>query len=396
MYQTGAKLARLSRVSGMDEEEDGYGLNYDQGPASYYTEEQRNASSKRYDEAIKTLRDIRINSTIASRMSEDVANPQPKIAQIGWGKELKDVKLPGANLPASERLAAVELTETEKRAQQLQNIAKDFAATDPKLSNDYFKQSLEMRDKAAKEKADFVDLQNKKLEQRAELAASVVDQDSLDAAVAGLKALGTPVPKEMTVFNEKSQEYFKSRALMSSSYRQQQELELRADAEKRLKEKQEADEKARQQEIKIKESRLQIQRDGLAARITKGKDSMSKAKEPSKFSVGAEMQYLEEFSDKFAELDDALKPSLASDVNSLAYQYMQERQMTLIEARQLARKQILDNINEKGEYLLQTAPKANVKPGSMPDADAKAKLGAKYKPGYRYWIENGRIKGEPI
>lgn len=44
-----------------------------------------------------------------------------------------------------------------------------------------------------------------------------------------------------------------------------------------------------------------------------------------------------------------------------------------------------------------TAP---LKPSSnktyMSDADAKSMLGAKYKPGYKFFVEGGRIKGEPI
>lgn len=285
-----------------------------------------------------------------------------------------------------ERTAKNDAEGEDMLSQQFTDIGKKLiAGGSPEQGIAYLKEGQKFKTAAVDKIKTDLELRAAKVEAQGEVASGVFDNASAQAATQEMAKLGFVVPEQYRNFTPAAQEWWKNRAMFSKNFARSIKAEndaLRAnnDTIRTQQKEEELDFKKKEADRKEELARLRIN------------VSRSKIKPLNKEAMKTEVGALVEASDKVEDQDKETQRVMAEDVNAVAMTLLTENpNLSQDEAKRQARNVVVGRIKEDGKYPLLSE---GVKKEDT-TIDWKAKLGNKYKPNYRYWVENGRIKGEP-
>jgi hypothetical protein len=278
-------------------------------------------------------------------------------------------------------------------AMQLDAAGQALMQTDPKKALEYFDQSSKFKKNATSRVTDELDSKAKKMALAGDIAGGVVDAETAAAAANELSKLGMPVNAKFTVWNPETEAFWENRATFSKNYvakikLQNQTLQAQADMDNKrnLIQSRNINDKLKQS----KETRAQNKVDQAALTYKPSKEEFKEVKR--------EAEVLASSDEAFEGLSEEELQLAAKEVRYLTQSIMATEDITdrgVASAK--ARRIIKDRITPEGTYGGAKVDETPAPSKETPaDVDWKTKLGSKYKPGYRYWIENGRVKGEPI
>lgn len=288
-----------------------------------------------------------------------------------------------------DRISKDKIDTDEALSNQLIEVGKAVSGVNPKLAIEFITQAGAFKAKAKTQQIQDLAIKAAKLEAQGDIASMVTDQASADEAVQKMSELDVIVPERYRTYTPEAQEWWKRRAIQSKAFQEankiaikEKEFELQEDNVESLISKRKADVVARER----KETQA---RD----KITQGRKlAFEKPKEQA-----LEIKLLADQDERFADLDSTLQKVVVRDVQATAAAYLKDDpELDQSVALQRARRTVLDRIDEEGNYKVIADEETPAKSEVKDTTDWKAQLGSKYKPGYRYWIENGRIKGEPV
>jgi hypothetical protein len=290
------------------------------------------------------------------------------------------------NSDRGQRLTAEGEDDDTWLASKYTEMAKKLAGTDPITSNEYFTKAQEAKQKALLAAKNGLEVKEQRLEQVGLIASGVFDQQSVLEAQKELAKVGKRVPEEALDWNNpNAKDWWKRQTQFSKTAVAASKIELEERKFQSLTEDRKADNERADKALANEDRKLAMARDKITA--------SRKLTNPKSDTLMSTIAFMDAQDANFASAPKEIKLTAARDIESLTLQYMQQSNMSQQEAAELARKQVAGQIDENGKYnvLSEYASK-----NANSTDEWKAKLGTKYKPGYRYWIENGRIKGEPL
>jgi hypothetical protein len=281
-----------------------------------------------------------------------------------------------------DRIEGDKVNKDEILGQQFVTAGKAMLMTDPKTGLAMIKEGNDLLGTSAEGQHRLIQAAMGRQKIMADVATTVHDQETLTVAVEKAASLGEKIPEQFRQWNPASEEWWKRFANTSESAYRQGSLAARLDKieldkEKLLqdKEKEAARNADRDRAFELQKSRHEL-----------GKYTAPKFKELKKYAG-----LLPEMDERFGELDDEALMAAAADVDARTYAHSRKPNIDFATARKMAVDEVASRIGgeDKDEY------KGFEQKQYLPEEQVKAKLGAKFKPGYVYWVENGRLVGAP-
>ena len=295
--------------------------------------------------------------TKLQQMADEEASRQSTIQKTNIEKANFDDKQKQADIEAKiagkvfsstsgDRLSGQAQDGVDSLGNSYADMAKQLAGTNPELANKYFKLAMENKAKSSAMQKDALAIQAHKLTNSANLAATVVDQASLDAAIPQLADLGVAVPPQFQTFGPETSEWFKSKAMQSVQYRAT--LKLQDDKQKvafTQQEKQLADERANKR-IAQKDSQIALERE----KIDRGSIKTPAYQKTTEKQLDNSVSYLSEKYPNFADADEETQKQAAQDVIPKTVEYMKTLGLPQDQAKKMALEHIAKSIDNEGVY----------------------------------------------
>lgn len=227
-------------------------------------------------------------------------------------------------------------------------------------------------------------------EAMAQVAIGVNDQESLNNAIPELAKTGTIIPPKYRVWNEETKNWLGQRIKGSKTAKEAIEIDLRIGAATLAAKKEANLEANRKQKAQIAERRLALMR-------TPGTKTY---RDPPESTLYKDITELEGMSEQFDDLSSKHQVAAAKDFNRRAYWYQTQGISDPVEAFAMAKEDILNNINEDGEYVgFKVDEKALAKTGDIEStfkSDPAMKnfnIGTKTNKGYQVLDKSGKVVG---
>lgn len=216
---------------------------------------------------------------------------------------------------------------------------------DPKAGIQLIKEGNETRQTAMANQYRDLQIKASQLDASGGVAAQVMDQSSLDAAIPELSKFGVVVPEKFRTWSPETKEWFDRRAIANKAYRESLLVQQKQVALGLKQEDTESKIETRAANIKLKEEKEQRARSGLdTTRKGSGYTPLSgKALEVTMGELSGD--------DSFKGLKPAEKLAASQDYADLIVAKLASGEAkNRMEARQMAKEDLKSRVNENGEY----------------------------------------------
>lgn len=283
---------------------------------------------------------------------------------------------------SAERVEGEKVNLEDQLGQKYLAAGKAMLITNPKLGMQLMKEGNDMLGTSSEGQARL--LRNSMVRHQivGDLANTVYDQASLDKAIQDMANVGEEIPPQFRVWNPVTAEWFKKRGSVAESAYKNASLGLRANG-------QAIQQDALDHKITIDEQKKLDADRKFALRQEAMKKTGYKALDRKEIRAAANILNEDPIFSPLSEEDQALA---ARDIDMRAFALFKDGKAgDLATANQMAKDEVASKIKDE-RYLGFTSTTRQF----LPEEQVKQTLGSKYKPGYRYWVEGGRIKGEPL